>query len=215
MNNLIKNKKGSIAIIGIIISLIIVTAITGYITIVNSSWVYNEIQSIMDICTTNALQNSIDSEALRKEILGVKNNNGISASTTETSIKSDGTGRDTVDMNKVNATLESLFNKELKKNTSTGKMITNINIVKFSTELTYDSWGAVYGSKSKERPQLIMDSTVQITLKSSSEFDGLSNHSLKLYNARSGNDFNIKVNGTTADGRVVLTVRTLSRVLYK
>ena len=66
MKSLLKNNKGSISIIGVIITIIIVTVLSGYLGILNSSWVYNEVQSIMDLSATNTLQASLDTEALRR-----------------------------------------------------------------------------------------------------------------------------------------------------
>lgn len=214
MKNIIKNKKGSVSIVGIIITIIIVTALSGYLSIVNSSWVYNEVQSIMDLCATNALQQSIDSKALRKEILGVTDPT-TGSSGTDTSIGDKGNGKDSVNKNKVNAILKSLYEAELSKNMGTNSMITNIKLVSFNSDLVYESWGATYDNTAKKRPQLRLDAVTQITLKANSQFDGLNNYNVKFFNAKNGSNFNIQVNGVTGDGKVVLTVRTLSRVLYK
>lgn len=214
MKNIIKNKKGSISIVGIIITIIIVTALSGYMSIMNSSWVYNEIQSVMDLCATNALQQSIDSQALRKEILGVSDPT-TGNSGTDTSIGNNGQWQNNVNLKKVNNILEGLYRAELDKNISTNDMITNINLVSFDADLVYESWGATYNGTAKKRPQIRLDAVTQITLKTNSEFDGLNNYNVKFFNAKNGKDFSIKVSGVTGDGRVVLTVRTLSRVLYK
>ena len=124
MKSLLKNNKGSISIIGVIITIIIVTVLSGYLGILNSSWVYNEVQSIMDLSATNTLQASLDTEALRREILGV--NDGAS-SNSSTSIGSQGQGASSVNQNKINSTLRAIYQNELNKNLGTNSIITGIN----------------------------------------------------------------------------------------
>lgn len=216
IKKMIKNKKGSISIIGIIITIIIVTALAGYISILNSSWVFNEVQSIMDLCATNALQQSIDSQALRKEILGVKNPS-TGSSGTDTSISSNGDWKTKTqaEKNKINDILKALYQAELNKNISTNSMILGVKLVNFESDLVYSSWGSTYNSNAKSRPQLRLQAVTQITLKANSQFDGLNNYKLSLFNAKNKGTIDITVAGVTGDGKVILTVRTLSRILYK
>lgn len=212
--NIIRNKRGSISIIGIIITIIIVTALAGYMSILNSSWVFNEVQSIMDLCSTNALQQSIDSNALRKEILGV-NNSSNGSSSSDTSIGNNGQSAGSVNQTKINNILKALYQAELNKNIKTNSMILNVNLVRFESDLVYTSWGANYGGSAKSRPQLRLDATTQVTLKANSQFDGLNNYKLNMFNAKNNGNIQISVAGVTGDGKVILTVRTLSRIIYK
>lgn len=211
MKKIIKNKKGSISIIGIIITIIIITALSGYLSIMNSSWVFNEVQSIMDLCATNTLQQSIDSQALRKEILGVKDPS--TGSSSDTSISN--TGKINVNAQKVNNILLSLYQAELNKNMRKNNLMTDIKLVSFDADLVYQSWGATYNNQAKNRPQLRLNAVTQVTIKANSQFDGLNNYNVNFFNAKNGTNFSIKVAGVTGDGKVVLTVRTLTRVLYK
>lgn len=212
--NIIRNKNGSISIIGIIITIIIVTALAGYMSILNSSWVFNEVQSIMDLCSTNALQQSIDSNALRKEILGV-NNSSNGSSSSDTSIGNNGQSAGSVNQTKINNILKALYQAELNKNIKTNSMILNVNLVRFEADLVYTSWGANYNGSAKSRPQLRLDATTQVTLKANSQFDGLNNYKLNMFNAKNNGNIQISVAGVTGDGKVILTVRTLSRIIYK
>ena len=66
--NKLKSNKGSIAIIGIIMTIIVVTLISGFLNMNNITWVSNEIQSILDVSTTTALQACLDDDKLRKEM---------------------------------------------------------------------------------------------------------------------------------------------------
>lgn len=212
MKRYILNKKGSISVVGVIITIIIVTVISGYISILNSSWVYNEVQSIMDLCSTNTLQQSIDSEVLRKEILGVKEFRSDSSGN-DTKITDTGVGH--VNNQKITSILKNMYQAELNKNVRTNNMIQKIQLVSFDADLTYNSWGATYNNKAKNRPQLRLDAVTQITLKANSKFDASNNYSIKYFNAKNNGNINIQVSDITGDGRVILTVRTLSRVLYK
>lgn len=212
--NIIRNKNGSISIIGVIITIIIVTALAGYVSILNSSWVYNEVQSIMDLCSTNALQQSIDSQALRKEILGVSDPSSGSSGT-DTSIGNNGQLASSVNQTKINNILKSLYQAELNKNIKTNSMILGVKLVNFESDLVYSSWGATYGGSAKSRPQLRLDAITQITLKANSQFDGLNNYKLNMFNAKNKGNIQISVAGVTGDGKVILTVRTLSRIIYK
>lgn len=210
MKDILKNEKGSISVLGVIVTIIIVTVLSGYVSILNSSWVLNEVQSIMDLCATNALQSSLDSEALRKEVFGVVDENGSSANT---SISNNGTG--VVDQRKVNSILKNLYQKELNNNISPQGLIKKASLVSFDSDLVYSDWGVNYNSNSKKRPQLRLDAVVQITLKANSEFDGLNNYKLERYNAKNNQNMQITVNGVSNDGEVILTVRTLTRMVYK
>lgn len=212
MKSLLKNNKGSISIIGVIITIIIVTVLSGYLGILNSSWVYNEVQSIMDLSATNTLQASLDTEALRREILGV--NDGTS-SNSSTSIGSQGQGASSVNQNKINSTLRAIYQNELNKNLGTNSIITGINLVSFDADLVYTSWGSTYNGSAKSRPQLRLDAVVQVKIKINKDFDGLSSYNLKMFNAKNGGDITISVAGVTGDGETILNVRTLSRILYK
>ena len=212
MKSPLKNNKGSISIIGVIITIIVVTALSGYLGILNSSWVYNEVQSIMDLSATNTLQASLDTEALRREILGVNDGSSSSAST---SIGSQGQGASSVNQTKINSTLKAIYQNELNKNLGTNSIITGINLVSFDADLVYTSWGATYNGTAKSRPQLRLDAVVQVKIKINKDFDGLSSYNLKMFNAKNGGDITISVAGTTGDGETILNVRTLSRILYK
>lgn len=207
------NKKGSISIMGIIIALILVTVITGFMNVLASSYVYNEVQSIMDLSSINAMQYSIEDEALKREILGVENPSGQLED--DTIIHSDGTFNNKVIQSKINQTLLKYYRRELSNQIKSNSLIKNYKIVNCNGELEYDSWGANYNGQKKQRPQLSFNSVVQVTIKSDKEFDTVDNYSLKLFNARNKGTINISVDGKTADGNLVLTIRTLSRLIYK
>lgn len=215
MRNNINNKKGNISIIGIIIAIIIVTAISGFLSIMNSSWIYNEVQSIMDLCAINTLQSSIDSQALKKEVLGVNNDLNDGSSTDDTSINSDAIDYSNINKTKVNNILKIIYQEELNKNIKTNNMISNIKLVSFNGDLVYSDWGANYEGVTKKRPQLRLDAITQITLKTNSQFDTLDNYDLHFFDSKNNGNITINVAGVTADGNIILTVRTLTRVLYK
>ena len=200
-----KDKNGSIAIIGVILALIIVTIITAYVNMTNSSWVVNEVQSIMDLSNTNALQLSVDSDMLKKEMLAIEQKNYVTSD-----------GHVKVNQDMLNKIVGNNLKAQLANNIKTSSLIDSVQIKYIKPELLYTNWGLNYdGNKEKARPQLILDSVVQITLKHSKEFDNLDGKTIKTYNARTGNDIQISVNGRSGDGKVVLTVRSLTRMVYR
>ena len=201
----IKDKNGSIAIIGVILALIIVTIITAYVNITNSSWVVNEVQSIMDLSNTNALQLSVDSDMLKKEMLAIEQKNYVTSD-----------GHVKVNQDMLNKIVGNNLKAQLANNIKTSSLIDSVQIKYIKPELLYTNWGLNYdGNKEKARPQLILDSVVQVTLKHSKEFDNLDSKTIKTYNARTGNDIQISVDGKSGDGKVVLTVRSLTRMVYR
>ena len=70
-------------------------------------------------------------------------------------------------------------------------------------------------NQAKARPQVTLDSVVQVVIKNTSKFDKLGSYRLNYNDARTGNTVSIEVSDVKDDGSVVLTVRTLSRVVYR
>lgn len=211
--NLLNNKKGDIAIIYVIFALIIVTIITAFLTMNKTSFLFNEIQSVMDSSATTAITFSVDKTKLKKEILAVGNSY----------ISSDGTKK-SINQSELDRIIKQNYLNLLSKNIGTNNIngVTSYELVNFSTEMTYDSWGVnatdkktgTYGAK--KRPQIIMDATVKVRLKSYTDYDTLGNYTMRMYNARKpSNDITISVAGKTNDGEIVLIVRTVARIVYR
>ncbi|EMH2709889.1 hypothetical protein SI855_002633 [Clostridioides difficile] len=206
IKNRLNNNNGSIAIVGCALILVFVTVATGFLSLSNSSWVLNEVQSIMDLSTTNALQQSINNEYLRQEVINVSNS--------DSSISNDGVLN--VDNKLLSDVISTSFRKELNRQVGLTPFIQKIDINYLKPEFVYENWGLNYaGDSNKERPQLILDSIVQITLKNYREFDNLGSYIINEYNARDNGNMKISVEGKTGDGNLILTIRTLSRLVYR
>lgn len=211
--NLLNNKKGDIAIIYVIFALIIVTIITAFLTMNKTSFLFNEIQSVMDSSATTAITFSVDKTKLKKEILAVGNSY----------ISSDGTKK-SINQSELDRIIKQNYLNLLSKNIGTNNIngVMGYELVNFSTEMTYDSWGVNATDKktgtyrAKKRPQIIMDATVKVRLKSYTDYDTLGNYTMRMYNARKpSNDITISVAGKTNDGEIVLIVRTVARIVYR
>ena len=212
VKNTLSNKKGS-SIIYVIFAVIIVTIITAFLTMDKTSFLFNEIQSIMDSSATTSISYSVDKDKLKKEILAVG----------KSYISSDGTKK-SINQAELNQIIKENYLNQLDKNIGRNNIngVMGYELVNFSTEMTYDNWGVNSKSKktgivsAKKRPQIIMDSTVKVKLKSFSDFDTLGNYTMKMYNARKpANDITINVAGRTKDGEIILIVRTVARVVYR
>ena len=203
--NKLKSNKGSIAIIGIIMTIIVVTLISGFLNMNNITWVSNEIQSILDVSTTTALQACLDDDKLRKEILEVDG--------TGSYVNNDGTRF--VNNTELKAATKIKFEESLNKHIKTNEFIKDIDIVRFDATLQYSNWGSNFNGTQKYRPQLTMDATVLITFKGFKEFDGLDSRVAKIYDAKNNRDVEISVAGVNSDGNYTLMIRTLSRLIYR
>lgn len=206
--SILKNQKGSFSIIGIILTITIVTIIAGYISINRNTWVNSELQSIVDISSLNALNASIDEEKLKNQIFAVKGTKAyIDTKVSDLKVKGDTSG--------INSVVANNFQKELNKQVRVNSMIESITVKSCKSELQVTSWGTNKGVSNLKRPQLILDSVVQVVVKNTAEFDSMGAHTLSYTDAKTGNIMSISVDGVTKDGKVVLTVRCLSRIVYR
>ena len=218
LNKILKNKKGVNSILGAILTIISVTVISAYVSINRTSWATNEIQSIMDISATDALQDVISSNDLRKEIIAVNESDSSINSRTQKSL---------VDQNKVKNKVKTAYMEELKRCLKTNNdLIDSIKLVDFDAGLENTMWGVnstnLITGNQQARPQLFIDATVQVTLNEDPQWDVNSNYKIRYFNAKStdsvfskNEDKYVSVLGKTNDGKVILTVRTLTRLIYR
>lgn len=204
----LRNKKGDTSLMGVIIAFIAITMIASFFNITKKNYVKNEIQSILDVSTINALNNSIDKTAMREEIYRVKGTN-------EYIDKRGGITVINHDSTNMKNTIKSNLEFELTRNIKTTGVITNYKVENIETSLINSSTGVNYGSTAKTKPQLYMDATISFEMEDAKEFDALTTRSYSIKNAFSGNSYNITISGVTKDGKVKLIVRTTSRVVFK
>lgn len=207
----LKSKKGDVSILYVIFAIIVLTVITAFLTMNKTSYLFNEVQSVMDTSATTAITFSVDKDRLKEEVLAV----GSSY------VSSDGSSKN-INQSELDRIIKEKYLEQLRKNIGVGNIdgVMGYDLVNFSTEMTYDDWGVnssetgVYSSK--KRPQIIMDATVKVRLKSYTDFDSLGDYTMNFYNARkSTNDITINVAGKTNDGEIILVVRTVARIVYR
>lgn len=76
-----------------------------------------------------------------------------------------------------------------------------------------ENWGM--GQASKARPQAMIDSTVIITVEANPLFDLIPGTARWFYDSKSQTNFQVTYNGQTQDGEVELTIRSVSRIVYR
>ena len=67
-----KNKKGDIALIGIIITITVTLFIQGYLDTTSANYILDEAQSMIDLTALTTLESSIDTEGLRYERMTIR-----------------------------------------------------------------------------------------------------------------------------------------------
>lgn len=85
--------------------------------------------------------------------------------------------------------------------------------VKTKVEGFKETWGL--GQTGKAREQVLIDSTVLLKVHSNNFFDTIPAVGKRFYDARSNSDFEITYNGVGEDNLVELSVRSVSRVVYR
>lgn len=205
----IRNQKGDISLLGILIVLIGITMISSFFNITKKSWVKSELQSILDISTINALSQSIDRDKMREQIYQIK-----------------GTGK-YIDMRGGYPTygedpayknvIKTNLSNELKKNikASASGTIISYNIKNFDSNLYYTSKGVNSNNSSQSKPQLYMEAVILLDIKNIKDFDDLNSYNLEFKNAISSNISNVTVVETKKDGITTIAVRTTSRIVFK
>lgn len=68
----LKEKKGDIALIGIIITIIVTVFIQGYLDTTSANYILDEAQSMIDLTALTTLQSSVDTEGLRYERMTIR-----------------------------------------------------------------------------------------------------------------------------------------------
>lgn len=190
MKKLYKNKKGSWSLTNVVLVLIFIITFIGVLEWGKLSVGLNEIQSIMDIEGVTAIRTGVDVEELR-----------------------------TADEN---PTTKFKFNKSevitsykglIRKRFNSSKMISDYRFDTIKIEAFNENWGL--GANSKARPQVVLDSTMVLTIPSSMVFDTIDFIQGAFYRSRSNSTFQIAATGNQKDGFTEVIVRSVSRLYYK
>lgn len=91
--------------------------------------------------------------------------------------------------------------------------ILSYRFINSEVELYKDTFGL--GQTSKSREQALIDSTIVIVVESSQIFDVVPGAYDTYYNSRDNAYFDVTYLGKTDDGKVELSVRSVSRVVYR
>lgn len=209
MKKLLKNEKGSYAIISVILVFVILTCISVYTDMIGKRWTINEVQAIMDTSGTNTLKSKVDLNNLYKEKFGTE-------------------GGSYADINDVDERGERLtqivdaeFEKEIKDayiDELKNQMIQNDNIkdVQFKdvqVSFDYDTFGL--GKSETPRPQFTIESVLILKVKVGTLVDGLDGLSRDVYSSRNNTSLQVEYQGQTKEGEDLLFVRSATRLVYR
>lgn len=105
------------------------------------------------------------------------------------------------------------YKKAVKETMESYSDVYDVRFVKTKTEVFKENWGI--GITGKEREQVLLDSTIILTVKNSVIFDTLPMLADDYYDARSGEDFYVTYLGQDEDGRMEISIRSVSRLVYR
>ncbi len=187
MRNFLRSKTGSFSIIFLILCVIGIIIITGFVDLLGKTLALNEVQSIMDVAGTSALQAGVDENKLRAEKFRVE----------ESFVK-----------NAFRAQVYSLVPTD-------GYNIKGITIDTDNMVITYinDAWGL--GDSARARPQVVFDTVAKVKIRSSYLFDTVPGVSEQFYRSLSNSNFTVTYNGRTSDGYTELIIRSVVRMVYR
>lgn len=105
------------------------------------------------------------------------------------------------------------YKKAVKETMESYGDVLDVRFVKTKTEVYKEKWGT--GVTGKERDQVLLDSTIILTVKSSIVFDTLPMLADRYYDARSNEEFYVTYLGQDEDGRMEISIRSVSRLVYR
>lgn len=105
------------------------------------------------------------------------------------------------------------YEKLVKESIQNYGQLESFHFVRTKIEDFNENWGL--GVTSSSRPQVLIDSSVVITVRSSFLFDNVPSLAKKFYDSRNNGDFVVTYQGKNEDGEIELAVRSVSRVVYR
>lgn len=204
------NKRGAFSILMVVLTLILVTALTAYMDILNQKWTLNEVQTVMDTAGINTLQNQVNNAALRAEILSLDAGNNISDQ--DYADRSKGTFTPS-EQQKYKSDMAIYYKSELEKQIKDRTNITEYEVERVDITFSYDDWGL--GKTTKKLPQITLDAVVRMRVEQSGVFDNSIGVRRTMYSARNNANFTVTYNGKTDDGQTELIVRSVTRLVYR
>lgn len=114
-----------------------------------------------------------------------------------------------VDSHVVEATYKNLVMKQL----NASEKVKSYRFIRTDVENYNSNFGL--GISKKNRPQALIDSTMIIVVESSQVFDFFPGAYKTYYDSKDSANFDISYLGKTEDGKVELSVRSVSRIVYR
>lgn len=204
MVNKLKEKKGQVSVVMVILIMILCYMFAGMVDLGTRQWGLRETQTKIDIAGMNALYNSVNLDSLRLETLDI-GGSGISA---------DGSGASSIDSSKYETKVKNEYTKELSSITYGGVKPT----IKYTrVEFQYTNKGLGYkGSSAKSRPQILLESVVSYTVDSSLLTDNVTlNKGGTVQSSLSNTSFTISVQDVANDGKAVLLIHSETKLVLK
>lgn len=185
LREFLRKKDGGFPIIFVILIFVGCMVAVGFTDLLVRNYTMDEVQSKMDVAGISSLQSGVNTEKLRVQ--------------------------------------EFVVDKALVKNNymtmmrQTMQNSDKIKDYKFYGEPKVDVINSKFGigNSSQNRPQAIIDSTMIIVVDSSQVFDLIPGAYDRYYNSKDGQYFDVKYNGKNEDGKVELSVRSVSRLVYR
>lgn len=196
----LKEKKGAFSIIIIALVLIVLFAFSGYSDVLTQSVILNETQQKMDQAALNALNQGVDIDLLREEVLA-KNENMYVGQNKNQAVRA------------YENEIEQAFRQEFNSMMGTNRTIQAIRVHKVKATIDLTDWRT--GIDGKETPQIYLDAIIQVNVKVNTQFDIFNNQqALKSVTNAKGNTFNVNVQGRGQDGVRELLIQNSTRLMY-
>jgi len=207
----LKSNKGAYSILSAVLILTMVTVMMGYLDILNKKWAVNEIQTIMDSSGINTLQNQVNNQTLRAQIISLDpDSNDVQ----------DGDYADVVSgdfsasaQQRYQSDMALYYHGELEHQMTNGTNVTEYEVERVDVSFTYDTWGS--GESQRKLPQIVLDSVVKIRVQTTGLFDDMLGVSRTMYSSRNNESFDVEFAGLTDDGQTELIVRSVTRLIYR
>lgn len=194
VKNKLKNKKGEVSILFVILAITLVIYITGNLKLFEEQYAIDEIQSIMDTTGVSTLEKVIDFRILKDEMFGIDINNKMELN----------------EANKILNNYEEQIRREYRNKLKFNKnLIDSWEIKVQDIYFENSSWG-----KSDVSPQIILETILTVKLKAGIGTDTIANKDNSFYSGKKGSSIEIMTAGVANDGLIELTLRSTVRTVY-
>ncbi len=207
----LKNRKGAYSVMITILILTMVLVMTGYVDIMNKKWALSEVQTVMDTAGINTLQNQVNNNALRAEILSL--DQGSNDVSDEDYADKETTTFTTAEQQRYKSDMALYYKNEIGRQITGRTNVTDYNVERVDVTFSYDKWGL--GETQKKLPQITLDAVVRLHVKQTGVFDDYAGVQRTMYSARNNANFTVTYAGQTKDGETELIVRSVTRLVYR